>query len=423
MSEWKKVKLRDCCHSISDGDHLPPPKSESGVPFITIANIDATNHIDFGSTMFVPFEYYENLNDIRKARCNDILYSVVGSFGKPVLIKENKSFAFQRHIAILRPNNEIADSHYLYYVMLSRDFYMQADTVAIGAAQRTISLTALRNMEVELPPMESQHRIATILSRYDSLIENYQKQIKLLEEAAQRLYKEWFVDLHFPGHENTKIVDGVPEGWEKNAFGSVIDYEIGGGWGSDTKTTNEIIPAYVIRGTDMSTLDMGIWKELPYRFHQESNYRARQLMHNDIIFEVSGGSKNEGVAKTFLVQQELLDKLDNHVICASFCKLIRLKDSSIAYYIYDTLKEWRASGITAQYDKRSASSIVNYRWKDFLSQQEILIPNEIVLRDYIKKSELIHSSITKKSSQIRLLTEARDRLLPKLMSGEIKIRM
>ena len=213
----------------------------------------------------------------------------------------------------------------------------------------------------------------------------------------------------------------MPEGWEKNAFGSVIDYEIGGGWGSDTKTTNEIIPAYVIRGTDMSTLDMGIWKELPYRFHQESNYRARQLMHNDIIFEVSGGSKNEGVAKTFLVQQELLDKLDNHVICASFCKLIRLKDSSIAYYIYDTLKEWRASGITAQYDKRSASSIVNYRWKDFLSQQEILIPNEIVLRDYIKKSELIHSSITKKSSQIRLLTEARDRLLPKLMSGEIAV--
>ena len=181
MSEWKKVKLKDCCHSISDGDHLPPPKSNSGVPFVTIANIDATNHIDFGNTMFVPLEYYNSLNDIRKAKCNDILYSVVGSFGKPVLIKENIPFAFQRHIAILRPNNEIADSRFLYYVMLTRDFFMQADTVAIGAAQRTISLTALRNMEVKLPSMETQYRIASILSRYDSLIENYQKQIKLLE--------------------------------------------------------------------------------------------------------------------------------------------------------------------------------------------------------------------------------------------------
>ena len=221
MSEWKKVKLKDCCHSISDGDHLPPPKSNSGVPFVTIANIDATNHIDFGNTMFVPLEYYNNLNDIRKAKCNDILYSVVGSFGKPVLIKENIPFAFQRHIAILRPNNEIADSRFLYYVMLTRDFFVQADTVAIGAAQRTISLTALRNMEVKLPSMETQHRIANILSRYDSLIENYQKQIKLLEEAAQRLYKEWFVDLHFPGHENTNIIDGVPEGWEKKSIGEI----------------------------------------------------------------------------------------------------------------------------------------------------------------------------------------------------------
>ena len=228
MSEWKKVKLKDCCHSISDGDHLPPPKSDSGVPFVTIANIDATNHIDFGNTMFVPYEYYNNLNDIRKAKFNDILYSVVGSFGKPVLIKENKPFAFQRHIAILRPNKLIVDSRFLYYVMLSRDFYMQADTVAIGAAQRTISLTALRNMEVELPSMEIQHRIANILSRYDSLIENYQKQIKLLEEAAQRLYKEWFVDLHFPGHENTKIVDGVPEGWEKKKISDICQ-TVGGG--------------------------------------------------------------------------------------------------------------------------------------------------------------------------------------------------
>ena len=197
MSEWK---LKDCCLSISDGDHLPPPKADSGIPFITISNIDATNHIDFGNTLFVPIDYYNKLDSIRKARPNDIIYSVVGSFGKPVLIKDNRKFVFQRHIAILRPNSEVVDSRFLYYVMLSRDFYMQADSVAIGAAQRTISLTSLRNMKVELPSLANQIHIANILSRYDSLIENYQKQIKLLEEAAQRLYKEWFVDLHFPGH-------------------------------------------------------------------------------------------------------------------------------------------------------------------------------------------------------------------------------
>ena len=113
MSEWKKVKLKDCCLSISDGDHLPPPKSNCGIPFITISNIDSTNHIDFGNTLFVPIDYYEKLDSIRKPQKDDLLYSVVGSFGKPVLIKENKNFVFQRHIAILRPNNEIADSLFI----------------------------------------------------------------------------------------------------------------------------------------------------------------------------------------------------------------------------------------------------------------------------------------------------------------------
>ena len=95
---------------------------------------------------------------------------------------------------------------------------MKADSVAIGAAQRTITLNSLRNIEVDVPKIETQRRIADILSTYDDLIENNQKQIKLLEEAVQRLYKEWFVDLRFPGYEQTKLIDGVPEGWkqEKN---------------------------------------------------------------------------------------------------------------------------------------------------------------------------------------------------------------
>ena len=422
MSEWKCYKLSEIS-SLSNGINFDKSAYTRGVKLIGVSDFKNRIHPDYDSLQEVDSKVvksgdYLEKGDIVFVRSNGNKELV----GRCMMIDRDIPVTYSGFCMKLRlEDKKLFEPFFFNYLFRTRQFKKSMTGTAVGANIQNLSQSRLGSCEVNVPDIETQKEIATILSRYDSLIENYQKQIKLLEEAAQRLYKEWFVDLHFPGHENTKIVDGVPEGWEKNAFGSVIDYEIGGGWGSDTKTTNEIIPAFVIRGTDMSTLDIGIWKELPYRFHQESNYRARQLMHNDIIFEVSGGSKNEGVAKTFLVQQELLDKLDNHVICASFCKLIRLRDSSIAYYIYDTLKEWRASGITAQYDKKSASSIVNYRWKDFLSQQEILIPNVIVLRDYIKKSELIHSSITKKSSQIRLLTEARDRLLPKLMSGEIAV--
>ena len=147
--KWEKVKLKDCTLSISDGDHQAPPKMVSGVPFVTIANINSANQFDFTNTMFVPQEYYDALDVKRKAQPGDILYSVVGSFGIPVLIKKKKPFVFQRHIAILRPNEDVIDK-FLYYTMLSRDFYAKADAAAIGAAQRTVSLSALRNISWSL---------------------------------------------------------------------------------------------------------------------------------------------------------------------------------------------------------------------------------------------------------------------------------
>ena len=117
---------------------------------------------------------------------------------------------------------------FVFFQLQKKDTVGWVEKHAIGATMLNLNTSILSNVPIELPSLSTQHSIATILSRYDSLIENYQKQIKLLEEAAQRLYKEWFVDLHFPGHENTKIVDGVPEGWEKKKLADVCD-TIGGG--------------------------------------------------------------------------------------------------------------------------------------------------------------------------------------------------
>ena len=401
MSEWTKVKLKDCCHSISDGDHLPPPKSDSGVPFVTIANIDATNHIDFGNTMFVPYEYYNNLNDIRKAKFNDILYSVVGSFGKPVLIKENKPFAFQRHIAILRPNNGIVDSRFLYYVMLSRDFYMQADTVAIGAAQRTISLTALRNMEVELPSMEIQHRIANILSRYDSLIENYQKQIKLLEEAAQRLYKEWFVDLRFPGHENTKIVDGVPEGWEKKRLNNLVNLQSGYAFKSSTFEESGQYKIVTIKNVKDGLFDgdnVSFIKSIPEKMPAHC-----LLQTGDILLSLTG---NVGrvcfiIGKNYLLNQRVA-KLDSHYPAFTYC-LFRNHDMFI-----------EVNNLANGAAQQNVSPIR-------IGEMKILLPNKEVLYKFESITSKPIVGIISLQSQLRLLTEARDRLLPKLLSGEITV--
>ncbi len=167
---FEKKKLKDCCISISDGDHQPPPKSDKGIPFITISNINSMNRIDFTNTMYVSEEYYSNLADIRKAKSGDILYTVVGSFGTPVYMDADYRFVFQRHIAIIRANKKVILPKFLYYILLSPEFYMKADYLAIGAAQRTLSLNALRNMNITIPTLEIQQKVVDILSVIDNKI-------------------------------------------------------------------------------------------------------------------------------------------------------------------------------------------------------------------------------------------------------------
>lgn len=382
MIECSKYKLSECCLSISDGDHLPPPKVDAGIPFITISDIDSSNRLNLDVKQFVPEEYYNNLKDIRKAQRNDILYSVVGSFGIPVIIKGNDKFAFQRHIAILRPDPTKVIPDYLFYIMKTYNFYMQADSVAIGAAQRTISLTALRNMTVELPSMDIQKKIATILSRYDSLIDNYQKQIKLLEEAAQRLYKEWFVNLRFPGHENTKIVDGVPEGWEKKKLGSIAPI-LTGKKDANYGTPDGNYPFF--------TCSQEPIKAPSYSFDAEAVLLAGNGDFNVKLYR----GKFEAYQRTYVLIPSNADLL--YVLYNSVAKnMVKLANG--------------ASGST-----------IKFLTKRMIENIDVLVPTNTILNEYNSLRRKIQQDLENIKSQLRLLTESRDRLLPKLLSGEIEV--
>lgn len=145
------------------------------------------------------------------------------------------------------------------------------------------------------------------------------------------------------------------------------------------------------------------------------------LVDGDIIFEVSGGSKTEGVARTALIREPLMELWEKPVICASFCKLIRLIDTKYSQFVFDTFQHMRLSGKTTEYDKRSASSIVNYRWKDFLSKETVILPSDDMLEKYNLIAENVYQMVIHKSLSIEKAKEARDRLLPKLMSGELEV--
>lgn len=332
---------------------------------------------------------------------------------------KGKFNAYQRVYIIETADPLKLNTRYLCYALNQQLQLLK--TMSSGSTTKFLTLGMLHGLDIPLPSIEVQKQIVSVLSAYDDLIENNQKQIKLLEEAAQRLYKEWFVDLRFPRYEKAPIIDGVPQGWKKLPLGELIKFEIGGGWGEDQPTEKCDQPAYVIRGTDLYDVTHGNAKSIPYRYHSQSNLNSRKLQDGDIVFEVSGGSKNEGVARTALITKSLVDFLGGDVICASFCKLIRFKNKSAAKYMYDTFQYLRNSGETVKFDKRSASSIVNYRWKDFLEQQFIFVPTTDILTKFNVLAENMQKTIVNKAQTIEQAKQARDRLLSKLMSGELEV--
>ena len=399
---WEKFKLSNCCISIADGDHQPPPKSKDGIPFVTIANIE-NNQFDFTNAMFVPKDYYEKLDDKRKPQKDDILYSVVGSFGIPVLIKNDKHFVFQRHIAILRPNKSI-DARFLYYTMLSRDFYMKADAAAIGAAQRTVSLTALRNIQITVPPIETQHRIANILSAYDDLTENNRKQIKLLEEAAQRLYKEWFVNLRFPGYEHTKITDGVPEGWKIDLLSNIVKTTSGG-------TPARSHPEYYINGSTLwvktqELLDAFILDtEEKITDEAITNSSTKLVSKGSILMAMYGST----IGKLGIASQDLTC---NQACCVFDVSGFKYGGMYLFCWLFENRKFLIKLGKGVAQSNLSQTMIKNLN---------ILIPDMNVLHQFSCIVDSLYSEILANQKRITILSEARDRLLPKLMSGEVEV--
>lgn len=401
--KWEKVRLEDCCYSISDGDHQPPPKAQQGIPFVTISNINSMNQLDFSDTMFVPKEYYQSLDEKRKVRKGDVLYSVVGSFGIPVLIKEERPFVFQRHIAILRPKEDIVDSGFLFYTMLNRDFYAKADAVAIGAAQRTVSLGSLRNIKIDVPSLESQKNIADILSAYDDLIENNQKQIKLLEEAAQRLYKEWFVDLRFPGYENTKIVDGVPEGWNWCKLEDAIQLD------PKVTLTKERMKQFI----PMSALSTSSMVLDESQFTETTSNSGSKFQNGDTLLARITPCLENG--KTAYVSGL---KSDEGAVGSTEYIVMRAKTiNSYMVYLLARTDDFRQSAINSMSGSDGRQRVKS----DKLKMLDYLHPTSELVEKFENVEETIFEKIYRLSKQMQQAKQARDLLLPKLMSGEVEV--
>lgn len=394
--KWEKKKLCECTEYITDGDHQPAPKADKGVHFIKIKDI-VDNQVSFDAQVYVPQEYYDNLPMERKPQKEDVLYTVVGSFGIPSYVQTDELFCFERNIALLHPNKDI-EPRFLYYSLKNPAFYKGVEIVANGSAQKLIPLSKLKDLKISVPDKEAQRHIADILSAYDDLIENNQRQIKLLEEAAQRLYKEWFVDLNFPGHENTKIEDGVPEGWSKSTVGNICKLR------KVVITPDKIesnTPYIGLEHMPRNDICLSTWGKSEEINSNKFIYLKKDVLFGKIrpYFHKVGFALNDGITSTdtmvMVADQNLWGLL-----------LVTVSSDAFVDFSYQNCKE--------------GAKMPRADWKQ-MEKYAIMIADQATQKLFEQEILVITNKISALAFQCRSLREARDRMLPKLMGREVEV--
>ena len=382
MSEWKKVKLGE-------------------ITIIKTGKLDSNAAVPNGAYPFFTCDPTTLSIDKWAYDTEAILLAGNNASGNyTAKYYKGKFNAYQRTYIIETLNPQFASVRYMAYAMNQQLQLLKV--MSSGSTTKFLTMKMLTQLSIDLPSIETQNRIATILSRYDSLIENYQKQIKLLEEAAQRLYKEWFVDLHFPGHENTKIVDGVPEGWEKKCIaelGSVIT----GKTPSTSKRENYGGSIPFITIPDMHTGIFPVSSQFLSDIGANSQ-KGKFIPADSLMVSCIGTAGLVCISSRPCQTNQQINSLVLH-------------DKRFLYFLYYAflmLKE-HLNNIGS-----NGATMTNVNKSKFESIS-LLIPTGNLISSYNDKAKPYFKNIRQLSSQIRLLTEARDRLLPKLMSGEIAV--
>ena len=396
MSKWQKVKLGKL-YEVHNGLSKGREFFGSGYPFLTFSTVF--------NNWFLPKELDSLVQSSDKEReaCSirkgDVFITrtseTMNELGmSSVALRDYPKATYNGFTKRLRPITDTVVPEYIGYYLRSPKFRGKFMAFSTMTTRASLANGDLLGMEVELPTKETQKRIAQILFRYDSLIENYQKQIMLLEEATQRLYKEWFVDLNFPGHESSKVVDGVPDGWVKRKLWEIADVIMGQSPKSEFyNSEKEGLPFHQGVGS------------YGFRFVVDNVYSTsftRIAEPNSILFSVRAPVGRLNITK-------------NKVVIGRGLAAMNHKNGYQSFLYYLLKERFFKDNIIGN------GAIFASISKDELLNLEFEIPKDDLVCKYDIIAHKIDNDIKNLDSQIQNLTEARDRLLPKLMSGEISV--
>ena len=390
------VRIEDICTLVTSG----------GTPLTSVQSYYTPKEIPWLKTGEVNYcriyntEFYISKEGLERSSAklipaNSVIVAMYGQGDTAGRVAINKiPLSTNQACCNLIINQEKADYEYVYYTLCT--LYERLVALKNGGAQPNLNAKIIKEIKIPLPELDIQHRIASVLAAYDELIDNNQKQIKLLEEAAQRLYKEWFVDLRFPGYEDVHIVDGVPEGWSVKSMDDIADYLNGyafkpSDWGKIGKPIIKI-----------KELNEGISKDTP-RNTGDDIPEKYSVYAGDIIFSWSATL----TAKIWDAEEGLLNQ---HLF-----KVTPNKGIAREYVLQSILKTLE------EFSYLTTGSTMKHIQRGKLKQVFVKVPTQDIMNKYETVADTYREQILVLTHKVILLQEARDRLLPKLMSGEIEL--
>ena len=390
-------KLNDVCELIVDCPHSTEPDEGEGYPIIRTPNI-GVGYLDLEGVQRVSKAAYDRRNIRAVPRPNDLILAREAPAGNVGIIREGMEVCLGQRTVLIRPKAEKVSPLFLNYYLNAPKQRHALLSNSNGATVSHVNMPIIRNLVIGLPDRETQDRIADVLSAYDELIENNRRQIKLLEEAAQRLYKEWFIDLKFPGHETTPIVDGLPEGWRMGCLGECCAL-IKTISKQDERTGNELYIGLEHMPKDSICLRAhGVAADV---VGNKTEFRKGDVLFGKIrpYFHKVGFAQFDGVTSTDAIVMRAVEGEQ------AFLLAVASSDEFVSY---------------ATATSKTGTKMPRADWAAMKSYQ-VPIPSADVASRFENICESFLSAIAQCSSLIVAAREARDRLLPKLMSGEIEV--
>ena len=410
MNEWKSSPLSEVTTKIGSG---ATPRGGSsiyineGIPFIRSQNID-DGVFDESGLVFIDLESARALDNVTTQE-EDILLNITGeSVARTCKVpKRLVGGRVNQHVAIIRSNDHVNSQFLLYALIQNKPVLDQMSE--IGGTRRALTKGMLEGFEIMFPPHEEQKAIAEVLSSLDDKIDLLKRQNKTLEGMAEALFRQWFIE---EAHDD----------WENSSLEHLIETTVGGEWGKENPQGDFVHKCLCMRGTDIADFANGDSQRTPERYLKESKVNKTRVTHGDLIIEISGGTDDQSTGRTFLYSNSARPLFPSTLVFSNFCRLIRPRIPELGTFLHFFIKYLLKKKFLFNLEN-GTSGIKNLDYKVLLFSEKFRLPPEGRMIEFHGQYVPLLDKIIANRIEIINLQNIHDTILPKLMSGEVRVQM